>query len=97
MRSNLYKIGLFWSILDKSRNFVKTIFIYLGTLGVDINCLKSRTKAGHLKLKMAMIINTIIPMRILMKLVTNAYLAFGLMKRQLMSHMKGPSRGLIAT
>ena len=29
MRFNLYKIGLVWSILDKSRNFVKLFFFYL--------------------------------------------------------------------
>ena len=29
MRSNLYKIGLVWSIMDKSRNFVKLFFFYL--------------------------------------------------------------------
>ena len=88
------------------------IWTDLGTVGLDISCLKSLTKSGHLLLLMmmmmmmmmmlmlmlmTMVLMTLMLMFMFMFPMSKTYLAFGLRKRQLMSHMNGPSRGLIAT
>ena len=77
-----------WSKTDFQIHAIILTLIDLGTVGLDMSCLKSRTKSGHLLFWMIMLI---------IMLAAETYLAFGLRKRQLMSHMKGPSRGLIAT
>ena len=77
-----------WSKTDFQIHAIILTLIDLGTVGLDMSCLKSRTKSGHLLFWMIMLI---------IMLAAETYLAFGLRKRQLMSHMNGPSRGLIAT
>ena len=77
----------------------------LGTEGLDINCLKSRTKVGHLGFRTIVFKYTHIQVYIhvirvewmMMMMMIKTHLALGLRKRQLMSHINGPSRGLIAT
>ena len=77
------------------------IWIDLGTVGLDISCLKSLTKSGHLYIVIddedEDDVDDDVKDDDVYFLMSETYLAFGLRKRQLMSHMNGPSRGLIAT
>ena len=79
------------------------IWTDLGTVGLDISCLKSLTKSGHLYIVIDDEDEDDVDDDVkdddadVYFLMSETYLAFGLRKRQLMSHMNGPSRGLIAT